>query len=143
MIERKNNEASLAKVEVNANGGTLSIKSSHVDSLILAVESAGNTGWNRVLGAELEGESVNLTLSKTEDSFIHLSKLRGAVRRKDLETILTCNSEELVSYSEGEYVPEEVNDIPPPTLIEEEVVEEVKPKAKSKKKAVDFEEDKE
>ena len=143
MIERKNNEASLTKVEVNANGDTLSIKSSHLDSLILAVESAGNTGWKRIIGAEAEGEAVTLTLSKSEDSSIHLPTLRGAIRRKDLEAILSCNSVELVSYSEGEYVPEEVSDIPPPTLIEEEVVEEVKPKAKSKKKAVDSEEDKE
>lgn len=120
MIERENNGATLTKVEVNASGGTLSIKSSHLDSLILAVEQAGNTGWNRVLGAEVEGEAVTLALSKAENSSIDLPTLRGAIRRKDLEAILSCNSEELVSYSEGEYVPEVVNDIPPPELIQEE-----------------------
>lgn len=120
MIERENSGATLSKVEVNANGDTLSIKSSHLDSLILAVESAGNTGWKRIIGAEAEGEAVTLTLSKSEDSSIHLPTLRGAIRRKDLEAILSCNSEELVSYSEGEYVPEVVNDIPPPELIQEE-----------------------
>lgn len=127
MIERENNGATLSKVEVNASGGTLSIKSSHLDSLILAVEQAGNTGWNRVLGAEAEGEAVTLTLSKTENSSIHLPTLRGSIRRNDLGTILTCNSEELVSYSEGEYVPEEVNDIPPPELIQEEEVNNIPP----------------
>lgn len=138
MIERENSGATLSKVEVNASGGTLSIKSSHLDSLILAVEQAGITGWNRVIGAEAEGEAVTLTLSKTEDSSIHLPTLRGAIRRKDLEAILTCNSEELVSYSEGEYVPEVVNDIPPPELIQEEksveesVEEELKPIPKEK-----------
>ena len=136
MIERENSGATLSKVEVNANGGTLSIKSSHLDSLILAVEQAGNIGWNRVIGAEAEGEAVTLTLSKTEDSSIHLPTLRGAIRRKDLEAILTCNTEELVSYSEGEYVPEVVNDIPPPELIQEEeeesVEEELKPIPKEK-----------
>ena len=145
MIERENNGATLTKVEVNSSGGALSIKSSHTDSLVLAVEQAGNTGWDRVVGAETEGESVTLTLSKSGDSSINLQTLRGAIRRKDLEAILSCNSEELVSYSEDEYVPEVINDIPPPTLIEEEVGEEVevKPKKKSKKKAVDSEEDKE
>ena len=142
MIERENNGATLSKVEVNANGGTLSIKSGHVDSLVLAVEQAGNTGWNRVIGAQayLGTEmSVTLTLSKAENGSINLPTLRGAIRRKDLEAILSCNSEELVSYSENEYVPEAVNDIPPPELIQEEgsVGEEAKPslEEKSVKKA--------
>ena len=142
MIERENSGATLSKVEVNASGGTLSIKSSHLDSLILAVEQAGNVGWNWVLGADVEGESVTLTLGKSEDSSIHLPTLRGSIRRKDFGTILTCNSEELVSYSEGEYVPEVVNDIPPPELIqegdsveesaEESVEEELKPSPQEK-----------
>ena len=142
MIERQNNGATLSKVEVNANGGTLSIKSSHSDSLVLAVESAGNTGWNRVIGAEAEGDAVTLTLSKAEDSSINLLALRGAIRRRDSEAILSCNSEELVTYSEGEYVPEVVNDIPPPELIKEEEEEEIvgeelelSPKEKPIKKA--------
>ena len=138
MIERENSGATLSKVEVNSSGGTLSIKSSHLDSLILAVEQAGNTGWNQVLGAEADGESVTLILSKSEDGSIHLPTLRGSIRRKDLESILTCNSEELVSYSEGEYVPEVANDIPPPELIQEEesaeesVEEELKPSVEEK-----------
>ena len=143
MIERNNSEASLNRVVVNAVGGYLDLKSEHIESLIKAVDLAKGQGWTSVVFAEFTEDVVSLRLLKGEGCHLDTSSLRSALRRGDLSAVLACNSSTEVAYSEGEYVPEVINDIPPPTLIEEELVEEIKPKAKSKKKAVDSEEVKE
>ena len=141
MIERNNSEASLNRVVVNAGGGYLDLKSDHIESLVMAVDLAKGQGWTSVVSAEFPEDGVSLRLLKVEGGHLDTSSLKSALRRGDLSAVLACNSSTEVSYSEDEYVPEVINDIPPPTLIEEEV--EVKPKAKSKKKAVDNKDTKE
>ena len=134
MITRKNNEVSLSKVEVNTSGVYLYIVSDHVESLILAVETAKNTGWNRISGADVFDGKVSLILIKSEGSAIDLPTLRGAIRRQDTDLIMACNSEDVevqlgIELVQEEFVQEE--------LVQEELVqeEEVDPTPEQKPKA--------